>query len=126
MTSTSFRLNVVSPLPLCIAGRPNSFFSRNITLSLVGLMTAAVAADSASSAGSNAMFVLPNVLVPPFAMPRPMLDVLAVVAASELTGLCPSANNANAILYYGNILQFFIRRFLSLYLCNRGKGNYIY
>lgn len=92
VTSTFFRLNVVIPLPLC-AGRPNSFFSRNVTLSLVGLMTAAVACTDAgapSSAGSNPMFVRPNVLVP-FGRLRPTLDVLAVVAASELTGLCPPA-----------------------------------
>lgn len=99
VTSTSFRLNVVSPLPLWMAGRPNSFFSRNVTLSLVGLMTAAAATDSASSAGSNAMLVRPNVLVP-FDMPRPMLDVLAVVAASELTGLCPSMLSTFSLVMY--------------------------
>lgn len=111
VTSTSFRLNVVSvPLPLCTADRPNSFFSLNVTFSLVGLTTAAVTAtaadDGTSPAGSNATFVRPKVLVP-FALVRPTLDVLAVVAASELTGLCPSAGakkkNANAPLLQSGV-----------------------
>lgn len=61
-------------------------------------MTAGNVVVPASSAGSKAMFVRPNVLVP-LGLLRPTLDVLAVVAASELTGLCPSVDrNLNVII----------------------------
>lgn len=80
VTSTSLRLNVVSPLP-CM-GRPNSFFSRNITLSLVGLWTppvGAAATAESSAAGSYAAFVRPNVLhalLVTAALPMPFDDGL--------------------------------------------------
>lgn len=61
-------------------------------------MTAAAATDAASPAGSNPMFARPNVLVP-FGLLRPTLDVLAVVAASELTGLCPSVDQNPNVLF---------------------------